>query len=76
MICFQDEHLRMPVKHRKAIRTNILERLFGEERQRLKVVPRQSLSQHYPVQHEVHFLSAMPIRAILNDGGSESRTDY
>ena len=30
----------MPVKRRKAIRTNnLLERLFGEERRRLKVVP-------------------------------------
>ena len=30
----------MPVKHRKAIRTtNLLERLFGEERRRLKVIP-------------------------------------
>ena len=44
--CFQDDfeaciaHLRMPVKHRKAIRTtNLLERLFGEERRRLKVIP-------------------------------------
>ena len=44
--CFQDDfeaciaHLRMPVRHRKAIRTtNMLERLFGEERRRLKVIP-------------------------------------
>ena len=44
--CFQDDfeaciaHLRMPVRHRKAIRTtNLLERLFGEERRRLKVIP-------------------------------------
>ena len=43
--CFQDDfeacigHLWMPVKHRKAIRTtNLLERLFGEERRRLKVI--------------------------------------
>ena len=45
---FQDDfeaciaHLRMPVRHRKAIRTtNLLERLFGEERRRLKVIPRK-----------------------------------
>ena len=44
--CFQDDfeaciaHLRMPVRHRKAIRTtNMLERLFGEERRRLKAIP-------------------------------------
>ena len=44
--CFQDgfeacvAHLRMPVRHRKAIRTtNMLERLFGGERRRLKVIP-------------------------------------
>jgi putative transposase len=44
--CFQDDfeatiaHLRMPVAHRRAIRTtNLLERLFGEERRRLKIVP-------------------------------------
>jgi transposase-like protein len=44
--CFTDDfeaciaHLRMPVAHRRAIRTtNLLERLFGEERRRLKIVP-------------------------------------
>jgi putative transposase len=44
--CFEDDfeaciaHLRMPVAHRRAIRTtNLLERLFGEERRRLKIVP-------------------------------------
>jgi putative transposase len=44
--CFADDfeaciaHLRMPVAHRRAIRTtNLLERLFGEERRRLKVIP-------------------------------------
>jgi transposase-like protein len=44
--CFADDfeaciaHLRMPVAHRRAIRTtNLLERLFGEERRRLKIVP-------------------------------------
>ena len=44
--CFRDDfeaciaHLRMPVRHRKAIRTtNLLERLFGEERRRMKVIP-------------------------------------
>ena len=44
--CFQDDleaciaHLRMPVNHRRAIRTtNLLERLFVEERRRLKIVP-------------------------------------
>ena len=43
--CFRDDfeaciaHLRMPVRHRKAIRTtNLLERLFGEERRRMKVI--------------------------------------
>ena len=31
---------RMPVRHRKAIRTtNLLERLFGEERRCMKVIP-------------------------------------
>ena len=30
----------MPVRHRKAVRTtNLLERLFGEERRRLNVIP-------------------------------------
>ncbi len=44
--CFQDDfeasiaHLRMPVRHRKSIRTtNLLERLFGEERRHMKVIP-------------------------------------
>jgi len=33
-------HLRMPIPHRRAIRTtNLLERLFVEERRRLKIVP-------------------------------------
>ena len=33
-------HLRMPVTHRRAIRTtNLLERLFVEERHRLKIIP-------------------------------------
>lgn len=46
IICFQDDfeaciaHLRMPVTHRRAIRTtNLLERLFVEERRRLKIIP-------------------------------------
>jgi len=44
--CFHDDfeaciaHLRMPVTHRRAIRTtNLLERLFVEERRRLKIIP-------------------------------------
>jgi transposase-like protein len=44
--CFQDDfeaciaHLRFPIAHRRAIRTtNLLERLFGEERRRTKVIP-------------------------------------
>jgi transposase-like protein len=44
--CFQDDfeaciaYLRMPVTHRRAIRTtNLLERLFVEERRRLKIIP-------------------------------------
>ena len=44
--CFMDDfeaciaHLRMPVNHRRAIRTtNLLERLFVEERRRLKIIP-------------------------------------
>lgn len=44
--CFLDDfdactaHLRFPLRHRKVIRTtNLLERLFGEERRRTKVVP-------------------------------------
>ena len=44
--CFQDDfeaciaHLRMPVTHRRAIRTtDLLERLFVEERRRLKIIP-------------------------------------
>ena len=33
-------HLRFPVPHRRAIRTtNLLERLFVEERRRLKIIP-------------------------------------
>jgi len=46
MACFEDDfeagiaHLRMPVTHRRAIRTtNLLERLFVEERRRLKIIP-------------------------------------
>jgi putative transposase len=46
MACFLDDfeaciaHLRMPVTHRRAIRTtNLLERLFVEERRRLKIIP-------------------------------------
>jgi transposase-like protein len=44
--CFLDDfeaciaHLRLPIAHRRAIRTtNLLERLFGEERRRTKVIP-------------------------------------
>lgn len=44
--CFQDDfgaciaHLRCPINHRRAIRTtNLLERLFQEERRRTKVIP-------------------------------------
>lgn len=44
--CFQEDfeaciaHLRFPLGHRQAIRTtNLLERLFGEERRRTKVMP-------------------------------------
>ena len=44
--CFEDDfeaciaHLRLPVTHRRAIRTtNLLERLFVEERRRLKIIP-------------------------------------
>ena len=44
--CFLDDfeaciaHLRFPLSHRKSIRTtNLLERLFGEERRRTKVMP-------------------------------------
>lgn len=44
--CLQDDfdaciaHLRFPLAHRRAIRTtNLLERLFGEERRRTKVIP-------------------------------------
>lgn len=44
-ICFEEDfeaciaHLRFPVTHRKMIRTtNLLERLFGEERRRTKVI--------------------------------------
>jgi putative transposase len=44
--CFEDDfeaciaHLRMPVTHRRATRTtNLLERLFVEERRGLKIIP-------------------------------------
>ena len=44
--CFLDDfeacifHLRMPVDHRRSIRTaNVLERLFVEERRRMKIIP-------------------------------------
>ena len=44
--CFLDDfeacvaHLQLPVNHRRATRTtNLLERLFGEERRRTKVIP-------------------------------------
>ena len=44
--CFEDDfeacigHLRMPINHRRAIRTtNLLERLFVEERRRRKIIP-------------------------------------
>jgi len=44
--CLEDDfeaciaHLRFPLGHRRAIRTtNLLERLFGEERRRTKVIP-------------------------------------
>jgi putative transposase len=46
MACFEDDfeaciaHLRLPVTHRRATRTtNLLERLFVEERRRLKIIP-------------------------------------
>ncbi len=44
--CFLDDfeaaiaHLRVPIAHRRTVRTtNLLERLFGEERRRTKVIP-------------------------------------
>lgn len=44
--CFMDDfeaaiaHLRMPITHRRAIRTsNLLECLFVKERRRLKIIP-------------------------------------
>ena len=44
--CFEDDfegciaHLRLPVTHRRSTRTtNLLERLFVEERRRLKIIP-------------------------------------
>ena len=44
--CFEDDfeaciaHLRLPVTHRRTTRTtNLLERLFVEERRRLKIIP-------------------------------------
>ena len=44
--CFLDDfaactaHLRFPIAHRKIVRTtNLLERLFGEERRRTKIIP-------------------------------------
>ena len=44
--CFLDDfeaciaHLRFPLNHRRVIRTtNLLERLFGEDRRRTKVIP-------------------------------------
>jgi transposase-like protein len=34
-------HLRFPISHRRSIRTtNSIERLFGEQRRRTKVIPR------------------------------------
>ena len=46
LACLQDDfeaciaHLRFPLVHRRAIRTtNLLERLFGEERRRTKMIP-------------------------------------
>jgi transposase-like protein len=46
LACLDDDfeaciaHLRFPLAHRRAIRTtNLLERLFGEERRRTKVIP-------------------------------------
>ena len=46
LACLDDDfaacitHLRFPLTHRRAIRTtNLLERLFGEERRRTKVIP-------------------------------------
>jgi transposase-like protein len=46
MACFEDDfeaciaHLRFPIAHRKFIRTtNLLERLFVEERRRSKIIP-------------------------------------
>ena len=45
-VCFMDDfeaciaHLRVPIAHRRATRTtNLLERLFVEERRRLKIIP-------------------------------------
>jgi transposase-like protein len=49
--CFTDDfaaciaHLRFPLRHRKVIRTtNLLERLFLEERRRTKIIPTRSAS--------------------------------
>jgi len=52
--CFTDDfeaciaHLRLPVTHRRATRTtNLLERLFLEERRRLKTIP-NTFGEKYP----------------------------
>jgi transposase-like protein len=44
--CFEDDfeaciaHLRLPIGHRRVIRTtNLLERMFGAERRRTKIIP-------------------------------------
>jgi transposase-like protein len=52
--CFLDDfeaciaHLRLPIAHRRAIRpTNLLERLFGEERRRKMIIPHALVSERY-----------------------------
>ena len=53
-------HLRFPLGHRRAIRTtNLLERLFGEERLRTKVIP--------------HAFGERAVLQLVDSGGSRPR---
>ncbi|HEX9835947.1 MAG TPA: IS256 family transposase [Alphaproteobacteria bacterium] len=55
-------HLKFPLAHRRAIRTtNLLERLFGEERRRTKVIPRLRRARRL----EAHVCRADPRRRTM-----------
>jgi putative transposase len=84
LACLQDDfeaciaHLRFPLAHRRAIRTtNLLERLFGEERRRTKVIPHAFGERAVPHWHkEVLWLSGQAVFWTSQQRRSQPRSRF